>query len=120
MQKLFTVGFPAFREIPGLLSASLRRSRKTCGQKVEPCNRVAIVLVLALTSIAFADANGYGILNFYPEQSENKTYVEHIVAVNQTWEGKLFTAFVNEPVFDRTKLSVTLSIFRIRKMNLSL
>lgn len=72
---------------------------------------LAIVLVLALTSAAFAATGGFGILNFHPEQAENKTYVEHIVAIDQTWEGEYFTASVNEAVFDGTKLSVTLSIF---------
>ncbi|MBQ8161711.1 MAG: hypothetical protein IJ083_13325 [Clostridia bacterium] len=72
---------------------------------------LALALVFALTSIAFAATYGFGILNFHPEQAENRAYLDHIVSINETWEGESFTAALHEAVFDGRKLSMTMSFF---------
>lgn len=71
---------------------------------------LALVLALAVTGVAFAATGGFGILDFHPEQAENKTYAGHIASISQTWAGEYLSASVNEAVFDGVKLSVTMSI----------
>lgn len=79
--------------------------KKTSGALV-----LAIILVVMLASVAFAVTNGFGILNYHPEQTENKAYTDNIMSLNQTWEGEYFSATIHEAVFDGMKMSFTMTI----------
>ena len=71
---------------------------------------LVIILVIMAVSVAFAVTNGFGILNYHPEQSENKAYTDQIMSLNQTWDGEYFSATIHEAVFDGMKMSFTMTI----------
>ncbi|MBQ6479579.1 MAG: hypothetical protein IJI45_00545 [Anaerolineaceae bacterium] len=104
-------------ELSGLNTTSWQRDQffenATGGKKVKRKISVVTVLVAALmliTITAFALTNGFGVLEFHPDQSANQTYVDSIMTLNQAWEGKYFSATIHEAVFDGMKMTFTMSI----------
>ena len=103
------------RGIEEMPSLQYRIARKAKGEepmakKISGALALAIVLFIMLASVAFAVTNGFGILYYHPEQSENKAYTDKILSLNQTWEGEYLSATIHEAVFDGMKMSFTMSI----------
>ena len=104
-------------ELSGLNTTSWQRNQfyenATGGTKVKRKVSVVGVLIAALmliTITAFALTNGFGILEYHPDQSANQAYVDNIMTLNQTWDGKYFSATIHEAVFDGMKMTFTMSI----------
>ena len=104
-------------ELSGLNTTSWQRDQffenATGGTKVKKKISVVAVLIAALmliTITAFALTNGFGILEYHPDQSANQAYVDNIMTLNQTWDGKYFSATIHEAVFDGMKMTFTMSI----------
>ena len=104
-------------ELSGLNTTSWQRNQffenATGGTKVKRKVSVVGVLIAALmliTITAFALTNGFGILEYHPDQSANQAYVNNIMTLNQTWDGKYFSATIHEAVFDGMKMTFTMSI----------
>ena len=104
-------------ELSGLNTTSWQRDQfyenATGGTKVKRKISVVAVLIAALmliTITAFALTNGFGILEYHPDQSANQAYVDNIMTLNQTWDGKYFSATIHEAVFDGMKMTFTMSI----------
>ena len=80
-------------------------------KKKLPAGLVIVIAVLfMMTAVAAAVTSGFGLLRFYPEQSENTAFMDRIVSVGQTWEGKYFDAEIREAVFDGSKLRFSMSV----------
>ena len=104
-------------ELSGLNTTSWQRNQffenATGGTKVKRKVSVVGILIAALmliTITAFALTNGFGILEYHPDQSANQAYVDNIMTLNQTWDGKYFSATIHEAVFDGMKMTFTMSI----------
>ena len=87
------------------------------GKEEEPMRKklpAGLVIVLAImflmTAVAAAVTNGFGLLRYYPKQTDNTAFTDRIVSIGQTWEGKYFSAEINEAVFDGYKLRFTMNV----------
>lgn len=71
---------------------------------------VLLIVILLLTTAAVAVVSRFGILDYLPEQKDNKAYVESIMTIDQQWDGDYFSAAIHEAVFDGMKMTFTMSI----------
>ena len=80
-------------------------------KKISASLIIAIATVLLLTTVAAAITNGFGILDYRPEQSDNKALTDHIMSLGQVWDGEYFSMSLNEAVFDGMKMQLTMSFY---------
>ncbi len=71
---------------------------------------VLLIVILLLSTAAFAVVSHFGILDYLPEQRDNQAYVESIITLDQQWQGDYFSATIHEAVFDGMKMTFTMSI----------
>lgn len=70
---------------------------------------IVVALMLATMTVALA-TGGFGLLDYKKDQTENKTFIEHIVPVGQTYENAYLSMTVYEAVFNGTTLAFTMDI----------
>lgn len=96
---------------PALAQRILRLAREERRMRRKmPAALVAALVLLLVTSVAFAATKGFGILDFRPEQKENAAYVERILSLDQSFSCDSFTMTLNEAIYDGQELSFAMDI----------
>ncbi len=96
---------------PGLADRVMRGEEKMDKEKKKMRLGLALLMAaLLLSAAAVAVVREFGVLDYLPQQTGNKTYVESILTLEQKWEGEYFSATIHEAVFDGMKCTFTMSI----------
>ena len=87
-----------------------RKDEEPVRKKLPAGMMIILAVILLLTAVAAAMTNGFGLLEYYENQVNNTAFVNMIMPLGKTWEGKYFSAEIREAVFDGTKMSFSMSV----------
>ena len=96
---------------PSLYDTILRQSKgeKRMKRRLSASFVLSAVLLLAMAALGAA-ATRFGVLEFKRHQTENETYITHILSVDEIYENEYMTLALNDVVFDGTYLDVTIDV----------
>lgn len=93
-----------------ITAASAGKEKEKMKQKLRFAPVLAILLVLALCSVAYALVSGYSVKDYQAGGNPTEQFLEHMVDIHERYENDAIVMTVNDAVYDGARIALTMDI----------